>query len=109
MHPSLADMPVLEVLRFIRSENVGAVTFFHLIRRYGTAGRALEALPEIAARGGKRQIKIASVQDAEKELERVRLFKANIILYGAEDYPALLQELPEGGAVIASVMPVVAA
>lgn len=95
MHPSLAEMPVLEVLRLIRSENVGAITFFHLIRRYGSAGRALEALPDIAKRGGKRQIRVASVADAESELERARLFGARIVLYGQAEYPPMLLEIAD--------------
>lgn len=50
----------LNWLRLIRSENVGPITFFHLLRYYGSAGAALDALPELARRGGKRAIISAS-------------------------------------------------
>ena len=43
---------IITRLRLIRSENVGPVTFGHLLRRYGDASRALAALPELAAQGG---------------------------------------------------------
>jgi len=43
----------LDWLRLIRTENVGPVTFRHLLARFGTAGTALEALPELARRGGR--------------------------------------------------------
>jgi DNA processing protein len=42
----------LDWLRLARAETVGPVAFAHLIARYRTAGRALEALPKLAARGG---------------------------------------------------------
>ena len=48
--PSLAREPLLDILRLIRSENVGSVTFFQLMRRYGTASKALSALPMLAVR-----------------------------------------------------------
>jgi DNA processing protein len=38
-------------LRLIRSENVGPVTYFQLIARFGSAERALSAIPDLAARG----------------------------------------------------------
>ena len=46
---------IIARLRLIRSENVGPVTFGHLLRRYGDAICALAALaapPELAAQGG---------------------------------------------------------
>ena len=38
-------------LRLSRTENVGPVAFEQLLARYGSAGRALDALPELRARG----------------------------------------------------------
>ena len=49
---------VQEWLRLARTENVGPVTFDQLIRRFGSATAALEALPGLAQRGG-RAIRIA--------------------------------------------------
>jgi len=42
-------------LRLIRSDNVGPVTFYQLVSRYGSALKALEALPELAKRGGRKK------------------------------------------------------
>ena len=39
-------------LRLARAETVGPVAFRHLIQRFGTAAKALAALPSMAARGG---------------------------------------------------------
>ena len=61
---------IIARLRLIRSENVGPVTFGHLLSRYGDASRALTALPELAAQGGLgRRIRIYGRAEAEAELE----------------------------------------
>lgn len=39
-------------LRLSRTERVGPVTFRQLLRRFGSAARALEVLPELSRRGG---------------------------------------------------------
>jgi DNA processing protein len=48
------DSERLAWLRLARTENVGPVTFAMLIARFGTAQAALEAVPAMAARGGKK-------------------------------------------------------
>jgi DNA processing protein len=37
-------------LRLFRTENVGPVTFYKLLERYGSAAKALDALPELSKR-----------------------------------------------------------
>ena len=59
----------LDWLRLIRSENVGPITFRQLLDRFGSVGAALDALPELARRGGrKRPIAICSRAVAESEV-----------------------------------------
>lgn len=66
----LSAMERLDWLRLIRSENVGPRTFNRLLERFGSAGAALAALPDLAKRGGlRRPIAIASRSEAERELE----------------------------------------
>ena len=78
-------------LRLFRSENVGPATFTSLLRRYGSAQRALKAVPDIAARGGlKRPIKLASEAEAAKEFETATKAGAEIIFKGDGTYPELL-------------------
>jgi DNA processing protein len=48
----LSDKERLDRLRLIRTENVGPVTFRSLLRRFGSARAAIEALPELARRCG---------------------------------------------------------
>ena len=49
----LSDKERLDRLRLIRSENVGPITFRSLLRRFGSARAAIEALPDLARRGGR--------------------------------------------------------
>ena len=79
----------LACLRLIRSDNVGPVTFRELINCYGGAVQALDALPELAKRGG-RTLRICPQNRAERELEAAERIGARIIFTIEPGYPALL-------------------
>lgn len=88
---SNTDSERLARLRLARSENVGPVTFSELLAHFGTAAAALEALPELAARGGrKKAIRIAGLAAAQNEMEAVRQFGAEFLILGDSTYPAAL-------------------
>jgi DNA processing protein len=80
-------------LRLIRSENVGPVTYFQLVARFGSAAAALAAIPELAARGGGRAPKLASRAAIENEMEQVARLGARYLFVGQGHYPALLAEV----------------
>lgn len=91
---------IIARLRLIRSENVGPVTFGHLLRRYGDASRALAALPELAAQGGLgRRIRIYGRAEAEAELEANHAIGARVIVRGMAEYPTLLEQCEDAPAV----------
>lgn len=91
-HRPLRDFPLLDCLQLIRSENVGPVTFFNLVSYYGSPAKALEALPELARRGGKKRPLIACPKSqAEQELAAILAFGATVVVFGGEHYPKLLQ------------------
>ena len=52
---ALSEAERRDWLKLSRTENVGPVTFDQLVRRFGAAGEALAALPDLARRGGARQ------------------------------------------------------
>ncbi|MEE8545475.1 MAG: DNA-processing protein DprA [Alphaproteobacteria bacterium] len=88
---TLTEPERLDWLRLIRSENVGPVTFNQLLRRYGSASAALEALPELARHGGRsRGLKVFPRAAAERELEAVRAAGAELVAIGEPAYPAPL-------------------
>src|SRR3712207_1530620 len=80
-------------LRLIRSENIGPITYFQLLARFGSAAAALEAIPDLAARGGGRAPRLASRAAIEREIERVERLGARYLFLGQGLYPALLAEL----------------
>ncbi|MCO6385813.1 DNA-processing protein DprA [Aliihoeflea sp. 40Bstr573] len=89
----LNDAQRLSWLRLLRSDNVGPATFRDLINRFGSAKAALDALPDLAARGGGRKIRIASIVDAQAELDRVARFGGRIAAIGEADYPPMLRHM----------------
>jgi DNA processing protein len=87
----LDDAERLACLRLIRSENVGPATFQALINRYGGAEKALEALPHLARRGGrKRTIRLCPRDSAEREIELAAKADVEIIFTIEPHYPTAL-------------------
>ena len=80
-------------LRLIRSDNIGPVTYFQLLARFGSAQAAIDAIPDLAARGGGRAPKLASRAAVEREIERVAELGARHVFLGQALYPPLLAEL----------------
>jgi len=78
-------------LRLARTDHVGPITFRQLIARYGDAASALEALPELSRRGGRRAALRPFPRDAaEAEIDALDAFGARLIALGDADYPPLL-------------------
>ena len=87
----LDDAQRLACLRLIRSENVGPVTFRELINHFGGAQAALEALPDLARRGGQRRAPRLCPRDrAEAELAAAAKVKARPVFTIEPGYPPLL-------------------
>lgn len=80
-------------LRLIRSANIGPVTYFQLLARFGSAAAALAAIPDLAMRGGGRAPRIADLGQIEQEMARVAAARARYLFLGEPDYPRLLAEL----------------
>ena len=79
-------------LRLIRSDQIGPITFVHLLARFGSAEAALDAIPELAARGGGRVPRLTSRDQAEREAAQVERLGARYLFLGDGPYPALLAE-----------------
>lgn len=93
---SLADEKLLDVLQLIRTLNVGSITFFNLLQRFGTAEKALCALPELSRRGGSKIGLVPFQREmAEKEIEKCHKFGARMVMYGSPEYPELLLNIPD--------------
>lgn len=100
-HPGIAHEKTVDVLRLIRSENVGPVTFFKLLSYFGSVGKALERIPEMSVKGGRaKPIRIASEAEAKREMDGAEALGAKFIHYGSPDYPALLQRIHDAPPVL---------
>ncbi|SCA57576.1 DNA processing single strand binding protein [Candidatus Terasakiella magnetica] len=88
-------------LRLIRSENVGPITFYRLLEQFGSAQKALEAIPDMASRGGrKKAIKVCSKSEAVKELEELDDIDAQLIVRDEAAYPPLLAQVEDAPPVL---------
>ena len=86
----------LDWLRLIRSENVGPVTFYQLLARFGSAEAALAALPEAAKRGGRaRPLSLFPRAAAEREMQQLQAAGGRLVAWGEPDYPIALAALDD--------------
>ncbi|PIR38637.1 MAG: DNA-protecting protein DprA [Alphaproteobacteria bacterium CG11_big_fil_rev_8_21_14_0_20_39_49] len=86
----------INCLRLIRSENVGSRTFQALLLIHGTVEKALDAIPQMAAKGGrKKPVKLFSEKDAIKEIENCEKKGARIITLFDKEYPKLLKHISD--------------
>lgn len=80
-------------LRLIRTANIGPVTYRQLVARFGSAEAALDALPMLAARGGRRELRIADARSAERELAAIDRLGAHPVFIEDRAYPPLLRTI----------------
>ena len=89
---NLDDGERFDWLRLLRCENIGPRTFGVLLKRHGSAGAALAALPALIASGKPgRPIRIATSEETEREIEAAHRVGARFIGINEPDYPALLR------------------
>lgn len=87
----LTDAQRLDWLRLIRTEGVGPRTFRRLVNRFGGAAAALDALPDLAGRQGRR-ITPPTRSEAEAEIAALARLDGRLIATGEADYPRLLAQ-----------------
>ena len=78
-------------IRLLRSPNIGPVSYGQLLRRFGSAVAALDALPDMAARGGA-PYRVAAADRIEAEVAAVKRAGARYLFHDSPDYPALLAQ-----------------
>ena len=91
--PGLCEDERTARLRLSRSHNVGPRTFAHLVRRFGSAAEAIEALPELAGRGGSAAYEPCPAEAAMRERETAEAAGARLAVLGDPHYPALLNAI----------------
>ena len=89
MSPAPSQEEAFARIRLLRSPNIGPISYRQLLQRFGTARAALEALPDLGARGT-REYRPARASAIEAEIAAVRKAGARYLFHDAPDYPALL-------------------
>ena len=80
----------LDWLRLIRTETIGPVTFYAMLRRFGSARAALDMLPRLARRGERtKTVTAPSRAEAEAELAALLPRRSAAGLLGRADYPSV--------------------
>lgn len=93
-------------LRLARTRGVGPVTFNELIKRFRTAEAALDALPELARKGGRSTaLRPASREEAEAELDWLDRIGARLLCACEPDFPPALAALDPPPPVITTLGP----
>jgi DNA processing protein len=96
MPASLSNAERRDWLRLSRSENVGPASFRLLMARFGSAGAALDALPDLSRRGGlNRSIRVYGREEAERDLERADELGARFVGRNEPEYPPLLRHIEQ--------------
>lgn len=81
-------------LRLARTPSVGPVTFFRLLSKFGTPSRAIEALPSLAQRAGRKaRLTAPDMSRIDAEIEATHAHGATLILATDDTYPPLLKTL----------------
>ncbi len=97
----LSNQERLDWLQLIRTDHIGPITFTRLVSRFGGARAAIDALPQLAAKAGRKlPLKPAPRSDAEEELARAERAGARLIARCEPDYPAPLAEIPDAPPII---------
>ncbi|MBB5519421.1 DNA-processing protein DprA [Amphiplicatus metriothermophilus] len=86
----------LDWLQLIRTESIGPISFFRLLKKFGSAAAALDALPRLARAAGRAQPPaLADRETCARELDLADELGVRIILACEPDYPRLLRPLPD--------------
>lgn len=101
---AITDQDRLAWLQLYRTENIGPITFKRLIAQCGTAQDALEALPELSQRGGrKKPLKPAPIHQIEREYEALHRFGGTLLIAAEDSYPEALRAIDDAPQVLSAL------
>lgn len=86
----MAEDDIVARLRLIRTPGVGPVTYRQLLARFRSPTAALDAIPELARRGGGKAPAIPAADTIDREIAQVERIGARYLFAGRGLYPAPL-------------------
>lgn len=100
---TLSDAERIDWLRLCRTGQIGPITFFALLSRFGSAAKALEELPGMAARAGRSRLPLIPPKaEIEREIAAVARLGVRLIAACEPDYPEALAAIEDAPPVIAA-------
>ena len=92
----LTDSEKIAWLRLSRTDNVGPITFYRLLEMFGTASKAIDALPTLSKRGGRlKALTPLPSDDAEREYDALHKLGGSFIFAADANYPLALSALED--------------
>jgi DNA processing protein len=92
----------LNWLRLCRTETIGPISFYAMLRRFGSARAALEALPRLARRAEHgRTVTAVTRAAAEAELTDLARVGGRLICWGEPAYPSALAAVEDAPPILA--------
>lgn len=83
-------------LQLIRTEKIGPITFWNLLKLFGSAKECIKKMPELSLRGGAIRAKTPYPREfAEKELQELEKFGGRMIFKEDLEFPNLLKSIPD--------------
>ena len=99
--PSLDEKEKIAWLRLIRTENIGPITFYQLLQNFGTAQKAIAALPTLSRKGGRlKDLKLCTEDAAVAEMEALHALGGRMIFAAEELYPLALSAIEDAPPVL---------
>ncbi|NNU15491.1 DNA-protecting protein DprA [Parvularcula sp. ZS-1/3] len=95
MRALISDEEKLARLRLIRSRGIGPLTYGQLLARSGSALSAIELLPELAEKAGRRRIELMGAGPAAREMDAAARLGAKIVTLGEAEYPGALAAIAD--------------
>jgi DNA processing protein len=89
---SLTQDERVQLLRLARTENVGPISFFHLLGRFGSASEVLDRLPSLVRRGAPR---IPAMEDLWREIDAHHQRGLSLLSIFDAEYPSALRALKD--------------
>ena len=98
---TLTEAEKIDWLRLARTPQIGPITFRQLLARFGTAGEAIKALPDLARRGGRKgPLAPPNVALAEAEYSAASKNGATFLFLCEESYPTRLAQIEDAPPVV---------
>lgn len=100
----LSEQERIAWLRLARTENVGPVTFYRLLERFGSAEKAIERLPDLARKGGRvKPLTAPPLTEVEKEYAALKKAGGDIVTAADDFYPLALSALDDAPPVLSFI------